>query len=286
MKTLVPAKSFKNRCPVTFGKSRQVFVRAAFVLLVVFAWTISPAHALQISFDGITTIVDGGAGDTDGLVNGNISFTGIYGVAGYGVSGDLYLCPPGTPGSSLTGLLTPLTQSLTLTNLKVDALSTSTLNTYLNIQFEDIFAGSFTGVTAAQVITPFVGSVTNSPVAALSDELVNYDTFLTDAFSGTSVIPGGFTPLFNPAHPGPGTTPWTVASAGPTPIPNLTNPTMTTRLSLRLGAFDDRFQLLSSAEAGFYAATPEPSSWLLSVMGTLGTVAIGWRCRKRAARAV
>jgi hypothetical protein len=261
-----------SRQPFSSIKSSSFWTHASALALLLLACQATPAHAanLMIAFDG-NNVVDGGAGDLDGIVNDQILFNGIYGLAGYNVQGTLHLSPPWPTGPSLTGMVPPTSGSITLTNFTAEAVSTSFPGTVLDIRIQGMVPGSFGTGTAVDSLTAEVGNSLNLPVPPLTDSINFLQTFITDPFIGVVIAPpnGAARPIGNPFHPGPGTTPYPITGDGPVVTPAFTNPTIGATLQIQLGAFNDQFILPSSLEVGF-AVTPEPSSVALLGFGLAG----------------
>jgi hypothetical protein len=243
-----------------------------------------PAWAqLQISFDGGTSIFDGGAGDLDSVANGKIDFAGIYGLAGYQVSGTLRESPPWAVGPSISQQLSAPIYSLTLTNFMAEAVSTSTLGTTLSLRFNSApFVGAYPAGTAVDSLVAEVGSSTSSFVLPNTDLITAFQSIIADNSTSAMILPatGGILPLGNPVHPGPGTTPYLVTGHGPTATPAFTNPVIYGFMELQLGQTGDQLIMPSSLEIGF-TAVPEPST--VALLGTAMACLAGAAVRRRRA---
>lgn len=261
-------------------------IRVAALALVLGCLSATPAWAqMQIMFDGSTTITDGGAGDLDFLTNGKIDFSGIYGNAGYQVSGTLRESPPWAVGPTISQQLAAPIYSLTLTNFVAEALGTSILNTTMALRFNsDPFAGFHPAGTAIDSLVAEVGSATNSPIPAGTDSVITLMSIIADT-SGTQITPptGAPLPMGNPFHPGPGTTPYPVTGNGPTLTPPFVNPVIYGLVEFELGGVGNQLLMPSSLEIGF-SPVPEPSTVSLLVVGVACLGGAAYRRRRAAGK--
>jgi hypothetical protein len=245
------------------GPGTVIQLSLAVFLAVWFVGAIMPAPApaanLLIDIDGLM-ILDNGAGDLDPNID-KIDFAQISANAGYLVQGTLQLSPAWPPGPSVGGMTPPAIGALTLTSFTAQAISTSTLGATLAIRIRGDVPGSFGTGTAEDWISAEIGSASNTPVAAGTDVLQIWNCAVYDNANYVPIQPlsSGLIPQGNPAHPGPGTTPYVLSGHGPTPTPAFSNPTIDGLMVLSLGQFDDQFILPSSAEIGFNQI-PEPGT--------------------------
>ncbi len=144
----------------------------------------SEALAITVIIDGGVAIVDGGAMDLDGVVNGVVSFdstaagpAGFATASGYQVRGSALIGLAGGAGAALRTLLPPGGPifGVTLTNLEVDAVAGAILGAPLAIQFGHTFF----------------------PGAPAGGALIVAGDLLDDAFgdNGTGAPTFGFNPL-------------------------------------------------------------------------------------------
>lgn len=255
------------------------------VVAAAFAAAGSAFGQLQINFIGGPTIFDGGVGDLDNLTNGKIDFSGVYGPAGYQVSGTLQQSPNWPSGSSVSQQLNTPVYSITLTNFVAEALTTSTIGWPLAISFQsDPFVGVFGPGVGVDAMIAEVGHASGGLVPQNTDHLIFYDSAVTDGSTYTILAPstGASLPMGNPFHVGFGTTAYPVAGHGPTPLPPMTNPWIVGLIELTLGQVGDQFILPTSYEIGF-SPIPEASSALLAALGSAGVLLLGRLSRKRGA---
>ena len=244
---------------------------AAVALFIGLCAATAAATPLEMNFDGGAQIVDGGAGDLDGLVNGKIDFSGVYGLAGYMVTGTLRESPPFAAGTTISQQLTPPIYSLTLTNFTAEALPTSTLGAPLDMRYNsDPFVGGFLPGTAVDSLAAEVASSTASPIPAGTDALTNFFSIIGDNATSIVIAPatGASVPMSNPFYPGTGTTAYPITGHGVAATPAYVNPTIYGLVQLTLGQVGDQFLMPSSAEIGF-TAVPEPASIVLFALGLI-----------------
>lgn len=226
---------------------------------------------MRVIFDSLTVIFDGGAGDTDGVTNGKIDFSGVYGNAGYQVSGRLQETPSWPVGSTVAQQLTSPVYGLTLTNFTAEALGSSQLGSPLAINVQsDAFTGLYGPGTAADSLSAEVGHATSGVVPPNMDTLLYFESIVGDNVNAIVIQPatGAPVPLGNPPHVGAGTTPYPITGHGIQGTPGLVNPVLYGLIGLQLGQVGDQFIMPNSYEIGYSAAlVPEPSTWVLAAMG-------------------
>lgn len=249
---------------------KRVLAFGAIGLLLV---SMSSANALTIDFNfGALVINDQGVGDLNPAI-GVLDFNTVVG--NYSLVGTIDLLA----GPNQTALIGTPNANLRLTNFTAEALIGSPGQ--MDIQFSHVFAGTFTGITAADSLDAYVGHATGAPVPAGQDQICQWQGFVSGQIT-TPVNPGP-PPYFNPFLPASSIPlPYPLVTHGPTPIAGpLTNPAVGAYLCFDLQGVGDQLILYTSAEVGF-AAVPEVSSLLL--MGVAGSGLIVAGARRRRAR--
>lgn len=237
------------------------------------------AFGVGIHFDnGAVVITDNGLLDNNPVV-GIIDFDSIGTnpftlASGYNVKGTVQ----NTAGPSLTSLIAPITGAVTLTNFVADRPA-AVPGGVTDIEFFDTVIGTAPAVTVADVIAAEVANGTGAPVylnnasgnavPAGQVTITNWQGFISGAVVTNPFGPAP--PIGNPSLlAGSGTLPFPLSGHGPSTLPGpWVNPVIGAFFSFQLGGVRDQLILPNSAEVGF-TAVPEPSTYVLAVLGLAG----------------
>lgn len=232
----------------------------------------SSARALTIDFNfGALVITDNGIGDLNPTI-GILDFNTV--VANYSLLGTLDLLA----GPNQTALIGSPNANLRLTNFTGEALVNAAGQ--MDIEISHTFAGTYTGITAADSLDAYVGHATGAAVPAAQDQICQWQGYVSGQIT-TLPVPGP-PPHFNPFLPASSIPlPYTLVTHGPTPITGpLTNPAVGAFFCFDLGGVGDQIILYTSAEVGF-TAVPEINSLLLVGMAGSAMLVVSRRRRNR-----
>ena len=252
---------------------RPIAVGFAAIAMLLFLTPI--ASALIVDVDG-TVITDGGLYDLDTLINGEIVFDSVFSgfptFSQFDAKGFVEIVSGA--GSHLN---IGTANYARLTDLIVDAPNSASVPNQFRIVFEHNFGPATAGpANAADQIddafsndgttaAPFVNNSGAVPLAANEDFMFSWQGFIDNVAipnpSGTP--PFGNLAGLNQAYP-------VYGHAEPLMFGGLVyTPTLRGELTIELGGPRNQFILLNSAEVGI-GFVPEPSTYVLAVLGLLG----------------